>query len=174
MVNQYSNYYWRKAGLNVSITVARGASCGSFFFLIWTLACFRPLILKAWFPGQQHHSPLGTYQERKFFFFFLQFTHFWGGRLCQDILLCFQESSCEVQAYSCPRDFRYKLKDAQIYLSSFDSHRVSRDRFYLQFLNRASSFFFLMLKCRTSSLIKTLSSSYNDQIKLCRFSPFIA
>lgn len=59
MVNQYSNYYWKKAGLNVSMTVVKGTYCG--FFLVWMLACFRPLVLKVWFPGQQLHSPLGNF-----------------------------------------------------------------------------------------------------------------
>lgn len=60
MINQYSNYYWKKAGLNVSTTVAKGAPCGS-FFLIWTLACFKPLVLKAYLQDQQHLSSLGTF-----------------------------------------------------------------------------------------------------------------
>lgn len=36
MINQYSNYYWKKAGLNVSTAVVGGgggAPCGPFFLI---------------------------------------------------------------------------------------------------------------------------------------------
>ena len=66
MINQYSNYYWKKAGLNVSTTAVKGTCCES-FFLMQTLACFRPLILKIYFPGQQCQTPWGTCQEHEFF-----------------------------------------------------------------------------------------------------------